>query len=204
MLVNIDPLSAYLGTRDSYKDAEIRGLLGPLSALAERTRVAVVGILHLTKAAQRRILNRAQGSIAFVAAARVVLAVGQDSNDQARKLLVSIKNNVGPAASALAFRIGDDGLSWEPEPVTGAAETLLAQDEAPTRSESRERQAAADFFRDLLREGPVPSKQIEADAKANGVHLRTLWRAKADLEIKARRGPGGRGTWFWSLPEEEV
>jgi putative DNA primase/helicase len=205
VLVGIDPLSAYLGTRDSYKDSEIRGILGPLAALAERYRVAIVGILHLTKAAQRRLLNRAQGSIAFVAAARVVLAVGQDPNAPGRRLLVPIKNNLGPDAAALAFRIGDDGLVWESDPVEGSAATLLAQDEAPTRTESRERDAAVEFLRDLLRDGPVPSRQVEADAKANGIAQRTLWRAKTDLGIVAERGKGQDGktaAWYWMLPVE--
>jgi hypothetical protein len=55
-LVTIDPVSAYLGQRDSFRDAEVRGVLAPLSALAERHRVAVVGVMHLTKDQQRRLL----------------------------------------------------------------------------------------------------------------------------------------------------
>jgi len=206
VIVGIDPLSAYLGSRDSYKDSEIRGILGPLAALAERTRVAVVGILHLTKAAQRRLLNRAQGSIAFVAAARVVLSVGQDPNVPGRRLLVSIKNNLGPQAPALAFRITEDGLRWDAEPVVGSADALLAQDEAPTRSESKEREQAAEFLRQLLNGGPVASKQVEADAKANGIAQRTLWRAKSDLGILAERGKSQEGkpaAWYWMLPPPE-
>jgi hypothetical protein len=204
-LVVLDPLSAYLGGRDSYKDAEIRGILGPLAALAERHNVAVVGILHLTKAAQRRLLNRAQGSIAFVAAARVVLAIGQDPNTTGRRLLVPIKNNLGPEAPALAFRIGDTGLVWEPDPVAGSADALLAQDEAPTRSESRDRDQAASFLRELLHDGPVASKQVEADAKANGIAQRTLWRAKADLGIlteRAKTQDGKTAAWYWMLPTD--
>ena len=58
--------------RSRRKDAEIRGLLTPLAALAERHRVAIIGVLHLTKAQQRQILHRVQGSTAFTAQARVV------------------------------------------------------------------------------------------------------------------------------------
>ncbi len=94
-VVVADPLSAYLGTKDSYKDAEIRGLLTPLADLAERRRVAILGLLHLTKAQQRRILHRVQASIAFVAQARTVLAVGEDP-DTGRRLVAPLKNNLGP------------------------------------------------------------------------------------------------------------
>jgi RecA-family ATPase len=93
--VTVDPISAYLGAKDSYKDSEIRGILSPLAALAERHRVAIIAILHLTKAAQRRVLLRAQGSIAFVAQARTVLAVSEDRENPGRRLLVRVKNNYG-------------------------------------------------------------------------------------------------------------
>jgi putative DNA primase/helicase len=78
----------------------------------------------------------------------------------------------------------------------------LAGEELPSRGETRERDLATQFLRDLLRDGPVPSKQVEADAKANGITQRTLWRAKADMGIAAARLPGQRGAWFWSLPGE--
>jgi hypothetical protein len=202
-LVVLDPVSAYLGSRDSYKDAEIRGLLSPLAALAERYRVAVLAILHLTKAAQRKLLLRAQGSIAFVAQARIVLAVGEDPEHEGRRLLVPVKNNLGPAAPALAFRITDDGLTWEDGTVEGAPEQLLASDEVETRSARKERDDAATFLRQLLADGPVASKQAQADAKANGIAQRTLSRAKRDLGIiseRARTAGGNTGPWYWALP----
>jgi hypothetical protein len=79
--------------------------------------VAIVGILHLTKAAQRRLLLRAQGSVAFVAQARTVLVIGTDPDQPGRRLLASIKNNLGPTAPALAFRISDAGLTWDDQPI---------------------------------------------------------------------------------------
>lgn len=66
----IDPISCYLGDRDSYKDTEVRAVLAPLATLANQHRVAVVAVVHLGKNEQRRALYRALGSIAFVAAAR--------------------------------------------------------------------------------------------------------------------------------------
>jgi hypothetical protein len=197
------PLSAYLGSRDSYKDAEIRGLLTPLAALAERRRVAIIGIMHLTKAQTRRLLLRAQGSIAFVAQARTVLVVGEDAERPGRRLLASSKNNLGPEAPVLAFRISNAGLVWDAAPVEGTAETLLASDEPASRSERRELEYAATFLRDLLADGPIASKQVMGDAKANGVAQRTLWRAKRELNISAARTKGQTGTWYWMLPPLE-
>lgn len=199
----VDPLSAYLGTKDSYRDAEIRGILDPIAALAERYRVSVVGILHLTKAQQRKLLNRAQGSIAFVAVARIVLAVGEDPEQPGRRLLASVKNNLGPDAPALAFQITDRGLMWDARPIEGNADRLLAIDEPVTRTEQREREDAKAFLRDVLANGAMASKRIEGDAKANGISQRTLWRAKAELGIAAERSrtvDGNTGPWYWLLP----
>jgi putative DNA primase/helicase len=205
VLLIADPVSAYLGSKDSYKDSEIRGILSPLAALAERYRVAIVGVLHLTKNAQRRLLLRAQGSAAFVAQARTVLAVGQDPDTPSRQLLVPIKNNLGQTPAALAFRIGDDGLVWDSAPVAGQADHLLAVDEPANRTDRRERDTAIAFLKDILANGEVASKQIETDARANGISQRTLWRAKAELGILAERGraqDGKPGAWFWMLPVE--
>jgi hypothetical protein len=200
----ISPLSAYLGNKDSYKDAEIRSILTPLAELAERLRVAVVGIMHLTKAQQARLLNRVQSSVAFVGQARTVLVIGEDANTPGRRLLASVKNNLGALAPALAFRISDAGLAWEPTPVEGTADALLAADEVESRSARRERDLACQFLRDALKDGPVRSKDIHADAKANGVAIRTLWRAKADLGVIAdRTKDDARAAWFWMLPAKD-
>jgi hypothetical protein len=200
--VFVDPLSAYLGSRDSYKDSEIRGLLTPLAALAERRRVAIIGNLHLTKAQQRRMLYSVNGSVAFVAQARTVLAVGEDPEVPGRRLLAPLKNNLGPMPAILAFRISDSGLTWEAGTIEGTADRLFAHDEPGTRTEQRERDQAAKFLLDLLRDGPIASKQVMADATANGIAQRTLWRAKADLGIiseRTRTTEGNTGPWYWAL-----
>jgi RecA-family ATPase len=57
-LVIIDPISAYLGGKDSYKDSEVRSILTPLASLAEKHRVAIVSIAHLGKSEQRKALYR--------------------------------------------------------------------------------------------------------------------------------------------------
>jgi hypothetical protein len=203
ILVLISPLSAYLGSRDAYKDAEIRGLLTPLAALAERHRVGICGVMHLTKDAQRRLLLRAQGSVAFVAQARTVLVVGEDADTPGRRLLASAKNNLGPLAPTLSFRISDDGLTWDTTAVEGTAEALLAGDPVTSRSEQREREHAAAFLRECLADGPVASTEVAADAKANGIAQRTLWRAKTDLKVLAERAKGRTGKWYWMLPRPE-
>ena len=96
VLIIIDPLSAYLGRTDTWRDNEVRALLSPLASLAERHECAILGVLHLTKNASAKVLNRIIGSIAFVAAARVVLAVASDQDDKTRRFLLPVKNRLYP------------------------------------------------------------------------------------------------------------
>jgi RecA-family ATPase len=93
-LVIIDPVSAYLGKTDSHRDAEVRGVLGPIAAMADRTGAAVLGVMHLNKSSQGPALYRAIGSIAFVAAARLVLAVAPHPEDPELRIVVPMKSNI--------------------------------------------------------------------------------------------------------------
>jgi hypothetical protein len=109
-------------------------------------------------------------------------------------------------AKALAFRISDTGvLTWEPDPIEGTADTLLAPDVVETRTEARERIAAQRFLADLLAPLPVKSGDVYKAAHANGISKRTLWRAKVALKITAERTPPGdnKAPWYWLLAREE-
>lgn len=48
-LVVIDPLTAYLSGSDTFVDAEVRAVMGPVSHFAARRRVGVLGPIHLNK-----------------------------------------------------------------------------------------------------------------------------------------------------------
>lgn len=54
-LLAIDPISAYLGDRtDSHNNSSVREVLGPLRELAERHKVAILGITTSTRATLRQ------------------------------------------------------------------------------------------------------------------------------------------------------
>jgi putative DNA primase/helicase len=208
VLLVIDPLSAYLGKTDSYKDAEVRGLLAPLAAIAEQHKIGVMVVMHLTKDSQRRAIHRAGGSIGFVGAARVVLAVGKDAEDEERRLLVPVKTNLSSPPAALAYRIigrsaAAASVEWEPEPAAGIeADALLGPATLEDREERRE---ADELLRDQLADGERPAVEVQQAARANGISDRTLNRAKRRLGVKARHmgQPGRRQAWYWSLPDPD-
>jgi putative DNA primase/helicase len=197
-LIVIDPLSAYLGGVDSHSNAEVRGMLTPLVALAGRFGVAVLCVTHLRKSAGAAIY-RAISSIAFAAAARAVWAVASDPEDWDRRLLLAVKQNLSASAGGLAFRIETQNnvprLAWEPGAVALAANDVLGNMEMQDQSERRE---AKEWLKDFLADGPVAVKKIQAEAKAAGHSWITVRRAKEALPVVASKS-GYQGKWEWRL-----
>jgi putative DNA primase/helicase len=105
-LVIIDPITSYMGKIDSHQTTDVRGVLVPLAAFAEKFNVAVLAITHPPKASQVKALHAITGSLAFVAAARLVfIAVEEPETSSGRRLLLAVKNNLGPPAAGLGFHL---------------------------------------------------------------------------------------------------
>jgi hypothetical protein len=202
-LLVIDPLTGFLGSKvDSYKDSEVRSLLAPLLALIEKHRVALLVVNHLSKNAQKSALYRPGGSIAFIASARLAFAVAADPDDERRRIIAPLKANICQPAPSLAFTLPDGCVAWEAGTVNVSADALLSTTgPAPTR-QHHALDAATDFLRQLLADGPVPSETVFADAKKAGITPDTLRRAKDALSIKPQKR-GVAGGWIWALPTED-
>ncbi len=205
----IDPISAYLGNIDSHKNAEVRGLLAPLSDLASRHQTAIIGISHLTKTAGTEALMRVSGSLAFVAAARAAYLVAADPQDKARRLFLALKNNLAPDPLGLAFRVevvtisaGTGALEtsrivWESESVTITADDLMQS--VDVHQELSALDEAVGWLEATLADGPVAAAEIFDRAKAEGISERTLRRAKKTLGVKTAK-EGMEDGWSWFLP----
>ncbi len=127
-LVVIDPLTAFSGGADSYKDAEVRGLLAPLAQLAERYGCAIVGVMHLRKGQADTALQRASGSIAWGAAARSVFAVGTDPQAQdgtTERHVLSVKHNLCPAPEGVTFSLEAGRFTWGGPSTLSATQLVL-------------------------------------------------------------------------------
>jgi putative DNA primase/helicase len=201
-LIVIDPISAYLGNTDSNVNAEVRGLLAPLAALAAKYGVAVLAVTHLRKSAGAAV-HRAIASIGFAAAARAVWAVAPDPSDPERRLMIPVKQNLAANTGGLAFRVeAPNGLakvSWESGAVTLDASDVLGDLE--DREDRSVRQEAESLLSELLVDGPVSVKKIQAEAKAAGLAWRTVERAKRSLGVLAAKGDFHAG-WEWRLHED--
>jgi putative DNA primase/helicase len=207
----IDPITAYLGDTDSHKNADVRGLLAPLGELASRHNVAIIGISHLSKAAGAKALMRVSGSLAFVAAARAAYLVATDPNDPTRRLFLPMKNNLGPDATGLAFRIegatvasaagllSTSRVAWDSEVVEMTADTAMEGD--TTQRSTSALDDAEDWLSDALSDGPMPAIELSELANSEGISQKTLQRARKKLGIKPAK-LGMKEGWVWSLPSK--
>jgi hypothetical protein len=194
-LVIIDPITAYLGKTDSNKNAEVRGALAPLAALAGKYRVAVVGVSHLTKNQGIKAIYRTMGSLAFTAAARAVWVVSKDKDDPNRRLFTPCKSNLSIEPTSLAFKIIDGMVCFEPEQLTISTDEALSTEPSEDKGAVEE---AEDFLREVLKERSILSRDVWKEAAENKISERTLKRAKANLGIISNKSSSG---WTMELPD---
>jgi putative DNA primase/helicase len=214
LLVVVDPVSSYLGKTDSHKNSEVRGVLEPLSEMAERTRIAILSVTHFSKAGANntaKALHRFIGSIAFTGAPRAAFAVIEDAEHDGRRLLLHAKNNLAPPPHGLAFMLeqchveGDivaSRILWDNEPVAITANEALAAEAAGTESRSAKAEAAA-FLQSVLAGGPVGAAYVNRMARDHGLTPKVIRSAREALGVKIERdgfGPGSKS--LWSLPED--
>lgn len=197
-LVIIDPISAYMGKVDSHNNAETRALLAELARFAEHFGVAVVCVTHLNKSgSQSKAVYRAMGSLAFTAAARIVMLVSKHPDDPDKRVVVPVKNNLTRDAETLVYRIDDDTLSWVDETCAYTADDLESAGDTADKPDALGE--AVDWLAMVLSDGPKPAKQLVGEAKEVGIADRTLKRAKSLLKVYAVKDTGERGKWCWAL-----
>lgn len=202
-LIVVDVIMAFLPSgADSHRDQDVRAVLGRLAGLADRTGCSVLLLRHLNKASGRDPLYRGGGSIGIVGAARSGLLVAADPDDPERRVLASVKSNLGPPPESLAYRlVGTDlgvaRVRWDGSVGHSAADLLRPRgddDEAESRTEAEK------WLEDyLLAAGAATSKDTKRDAAKDGIAERTLHRARQKLGVIVSHRGYPRVTW-WQLP----
>jgi hypothetical protein len=152
---------------------------------------------------------RVSGSLAFVAAARGAFLVEADQQDRARRLFTPIKNNIGPDDKGLAFRIeavtiqtpvgplSTSRVVWESDFVSATADEIMQSEMAPQSASALAE--ATEWLQVALAAGPVPAVEGSEMAKAAGITVATLRRAKTTLGVITEKS-SMKGGWQWSLP----
>ena len=219
-VVDIDPLSSYMGAIDSHKNTDVRSVLEAVGEMAGRHHVAILGITHFSKGAGQRAINAFIGSVAFIAAARTAFAVMKDPDDANRRLFLPVKNNLAPLGYGLAFRLtqhlvsttaGDTVAStvvWEDTPVMSTADGVMAANaggDVPHTAKGE----CIEFLHGILTEGWMEVADIAAEAISAGLHSegrglkdnKPMRAARAALKIETKRDGFGKGArYFWAFP----
>jgi putative DNA primase/helicase len=205
-LMIVDPIvSAVSG--DMHKANDVRRSLQAIVDFAEVHQCAVLGISHFSKGgAGRSPQERVIGSQAFGALARMVLVAAKEE-DGTRRVLARAKSNIAPDDGGVAYSLDlvevDGGIEttrviWEGM-IEGTAREIIGDVEHDEGEDGSCKADAEQFLSDLLSDGPLPTKQIKADADGAGYSWATIRRAQKSLGVEAVKGGMTEG-WKWRLP----
>jgi hypothetical protein len=202
-LLVIDPLMAYMGDVNSWKDQDIRQGMAPLVRMAEEKNVAATVIRHLNKSSTSHSVYRGGGSIGFIGLARVSLLIAKDPENEDRRILAGIKSNLAPLPPSLSYVIENSGdiprIAWGGTS-NHTADALLATPQTPEEKSAFDE--AREFLLEVLSEGMINANEIFKEAKRAGISEKTLKRAKKALAVRSEKSQFGGG-WIWRLPDEE-
>jgi hypothetical protein len=188
-VVFIDPIVYYAGGKmDMNRSNEVREMMERLKTAAEASESAVIIVGHVKKSEEGADQGRMMGSADWVNAARsgLLATITPDGTH----IMKHVKTNYAARGPSWSYEIGDGGFQWIDE----YDETELL----PITSAKPKEKAIA-FLKNLLKDGPVPSKEVEDRAKDEEIAIATLNRAKPGLaESYYSRSEG----WMWRLLTE--
>ena len=216
-LIVLDPLvSALDGKLDSHKDHSIRQALDPLNRIADRSECAVIGIVHLNKGVSLDVLDRVIGSRAFTAAARSVIVLERDSEDETdtRRLVIHAKSNLAPRdIDATVIELKSTSVETEEGPTELAAIKILGtrpvdlSDVLKPRDSKdvNEQSEAGAWLLEYLTKagGEAASSDVMKRGLEAGYSKDLLKRARDRTGVITTRTKGFQPSTIWSLPQSE-
>ena len=208
-LLIIDPIvNAVAG--DSHKNGEVRRALQPVVDFGEKLNCAVLGITHFSKGGQGKDpLERVTGSLAFGALARIVLATSKIMNgERTKRIICRAKSNIGSDDGGFEYDLQQKEVKqgiftsyalWG-DAIEGSARELLSEPDNRETGENGQSalEDAKRFLQLMLVDGEIAQKDVELDAKAEGHSMRTINRAKRQLNITSSKSKLDK-RWYWRL-----
>jgi hypothetical protein len=212
-LLIIDPLSAHVSEGvDSWKDESARRAMKPLTLIAQQYGCAVVVAHHTNKRGEADAIVRVGGSLGGIAGpVRSIFLWGVDKADAGYRLLYHVKHNLSEKQPMQVYAIETERVKLDDGTRQAVAKTVLVGEDSrgqeailggDSGSKAPATDAAVEFLKQELAEGPIDAKQVLADANANGISKPTLERAAKVLHVwrHPEGSPGHGGKWVWELP----
>jgi RecA/RadA recombinase len=200
-LVIIDPIQAFLGSKvDGHRANEVRPIMSHLRTLAERYNCAMLLIEHLNKNIGGKGIYRGLGSIDITAAARSILMLGSDPDNEQDRGIAHIKSNCGAMGKVVGFSISENGLVWNPH-TTLTVDMIQGHVKPQTDSGDSAIDEAKEFLLDVLADERQIAKDVSIMAKQYDISEKTLRRAREGLGVLTKREGFGKGSVvYWELP----
>jgi hypothetical protein len=204
-LIMIDPPTNFLGEADEHKNAEVRAVIMKLVAWINSIdpAPACIMITHVNKAAKGvDAISRVIGSVAWMTTCRIGHAFAPHPDQPGQVIFVPLKNNLGPIAKGVAFKIAKTEtfakVEWLGEVDTTADEAMGGEATKPRRV------TAGKWLIEMFRQKREwTSDDLFAAANQSGVSRNAIFEAKERLDIpKARRVVLANGDvqWTWWVP----
>jgi hypothetical protein len=195
------------------RTTDVRGVLAPLKAMAERQHIACLLITHFNKNTAASAINRITDSLAFGATVRHCYCCIAEK-DSTRKLFLRVKNNLAPndeedgLAYSFEVRRAAPGIRvpcivWGNDHIDLTANEALAELRHAGGRPDNMRVAAKELIQEMLADGnEVDASEIEQQGEKRSISLRTLRRAADELEVIKSGAKGRKGKSTWRLPEQ--
>jgi hypothetical protein len=211
-LVVTDPIGSYTGAEtDSYREEQVRAVLTPVAAMAEKHGVAVLVIAHLGKSEKKHADYNVLGSAAFCGLPRSLLHLMVSPKDKSQRWLVSGKCNYAAPQKGLVFKVGEQAkVEWQSETLDMTADEANAACSAANKKQPgpapEKRDKALEFLRAALANGPRPVEELYKEAKAvHCLNAAALDRAREDYDVEFKPShPVVPGPWYLELTEHAI
>jgi putative DNA primase/helicase len=140
----------------------------------------------------------------------VAAKVNRPNSEEGARIFARSKSNIGPDDGGFEYLIDQtepipgiqaSRISWG-VPLNGTAQELLADPEEEKSQGDDSKDAitlAMDFLVEMLADGLTPVKEVQKQARENGIAPRTLRRASERLQVIRKKGTGN--IWYWKLPK---
>jgi AAA domain/Domain of unknown function (DUF3854) len=196
----IDPVQSFIGAKvDMHRANEMRPLMDGLSGLAEKLKIAILVLRHLSKERGSHAVTRALGSVDITAKIRTEYMLGHAPNDVRSAALVHSKPGECRRVDSLAYEISEvkrdtPKIEWK-----GKSELTLTDINAPETTDKKagsKIERCVGYLSARLEKGPVKV----ADVLALGVYdARTVQRAAERIGV-VREGSKRKGEVTMKLP----
>ena len=206
-LIIVDPIVVIV-QKDNNSVSDVRRALYPLQKMAEKHNCVILGIQHFNKGSKGKDpVERITGSGAWSQAPRIILATAPintgDGADPTDYVFACTKTFAKKQHGGYEYTFEEEPkteiarIKWGKR-LEGTGLSIITEAEGGEDGESKIGNAKR-ILKDLMRKGPVFGMQITKACDAEGIHSKTVERAKKALGIVMDRAGNQRR---YRLPDD--